>query len=575
MTKTLVKLGKGLELDIDKLIAGRLLIQANSGGGKSYTVRVLAEATFGHVQHIILDVDGEYHTLRENHDYMLFGKEGDYPADIRSAALLARRLLETKVSAIIDLYELGQQKALFIQRFLVALVNVPRELWHPVLVFVDEAHAYAPENGSAISRNAVIDLMTLGRKRGFTGILATQRIAKLSKDAAAECNNKLIGRSSLDVDMKRSADEIGLTSREEIRSLRKLTEGQFYAIGAAFENANDSDLIQIGKAKTTHLSAGQTRSARPAPPSAKIKKKFEQFADLPAESDEELKTLEDYKAKIKSLTTQLATKPKALAVVPPVKTLEREIITGAQLKTIDKLVTRVDKSIDRALELSNKSLTSSELVNGEVKKLVDVADKLKSLKIVGASMMPTNHKADAQAAKAVAKLAATRTVTKLAPQPQAAKSDPPLKGGLAKILECLIQHGANGCTSKQLAVLTGYKQTSRYEFSRQLVASRLAEYRGDNLIATDAGRAALPNVAALPSGDELRELWMNKLDGGELQIFKILVESYPDDVQAQQISETTNYKQTSIYEFGRKLIARQLATKNRGGALRASETLYG
>lgn len=575
MTQSLVKLGKGLQLDIDKLIAQRMLITANSGGGKSYAVRVLAEATFGHVQQIIIDVDGEYHTLRERYDYMLFGKDGDYPADIRGAALLARRLLETKVSAIIDIYELGTQKAIFVQRFLEALVNAPRELWHPVLVFVDEAHIYAPEVGSSVARGAVEGLMTLGRKRGFCGVLATQRISKLSKTAAAECNTKLIGRSSLDIDMKRSADEIGLTSREEVRSLRKLEAGQFYAIGSAFENDNDGDLVQIGKAKTTHLSAGQTRASKPAPPSAKIKKAFAQFADLPAEVDEELRTIDDYRTKIKSLTAQLAAKPKS--AIAPVKTLEREIITGAQLKTIDKLIDKVQKTIDRALPVNAKALSSSEVISASVSDLLTVAEKLKSLKaqptLLARPMMPANHKADVIASKALVKHAESRVKQKLQPsRPQAVEHGATLKGGPAKILECLIQH-ANGCTSQQIAVLTDYRQTSRYEYGRQLVAMGYAVTDGNRMTATDAGRAAMPNVQPLPTGAELLQLWQGRLKGGERKIFDIVVDAHPDVVTPDQIHEATGYKNTSIYEYGRQLVARELVIKSRDG-LQASELLF-
>jgi hypothetical protein len=40
--------------------------------------------------------------------------------------------------------------------------------------------------GEAESTEAVISLMSQGRKRGYTGIIATQRLSKLHKDAAAE-----------------------------------------------------------------------------------------------------------------------------------------------------------------------------------------------------------------------------------------------------------------------------------------------------------------------------------------------------------------------------------------------------
>jgi DNA helicase HerA-like ATPase len=191
-------LGDGVAIDVLKLIESRLLIQANSGAGKSYALRRLLEQTYDFAPQI--DVEGEFHTLREKHEYVLAGQRGgDCPADVKSAAMLARRVLELNVSVIIDIYELGAQRARFVRLFLEALVNAPRELWHPTIVVVDEAHMFCPEAGQSESASPVIDLMTRGRKRGFCGVLATQRIAKLHKDAAAECNNKLIGRSSLDI----------------------------------------------------------------------------------------------------------------------------------------------------------------------------------------------------------------------------------------------------------------------------------------------------------------------------------------------------------------------------------------
>ena len=72
-------LGPGLDVDVAQLVKSRLLVQANSGGGKSWTLRRLFEQTFGLVQHIIIDPEGEFYTLREKHDYALFGKGGGIP----------------------------------------------------------------------------------------------------------------------------------------------------------------------------------------------------------------------------------------------------------------------------------------------------------------------------------------------------------------------------------------------------------------------------------------------------------------------------------------------------------------
>ncbi len=78
----------------------------------------------------------------------------------------------------------------FVKLFIESLIHLPRDLWRPTLVILDEAHIYCPERGSgeAESTDAVISLMSQGRKRGYAGIIATQRLSKLHKDAAAEAN---------------------------------------------------------------------------------------------------------------------------------------------------------------------------------------------------------------------------------------------------------------------------------------------------------------------------------------------------------------------------------------------------
>lgn len=92
---------------LDVLVDTRLLIQANSGGGKSWCLRRILEQTHGRVQHLVIDPEGEFASLRERFDYVLAARSGgDTVADPRSAKLLAERLLELGVSAILDIYEL-------------------------------------------------------------------------------------------------------------------------------------------------------------------------------------------------------------------------------------------------------------------------------------------------------------------------------------------------------------------------------------------------------------------------------------------------------------------------------------
>lgn len=351
-----------ITIDVQKLIEGRMLIQANSGSGKSWALRRLLEQTHGRVQQIVLDVEDEFHTLRERGDYILAGRAtgGDCPAEPRSAHLLARRLLELGVSAVISLYELHEaQRHAFVDRFLKAVMSVPRDLWHPCLFVIDEAHKFCPEKGAGASEasEAVIDLMTRGRKRGFCGILATQRISKLHKDAAAEANNKLIGRAILDNDTERSAKELGL-KRGTDDVLRKMKAGTFYAYGPAL--SEQVALVKVGEVFTTHPRAGERAAAVPPAP-AKVRAILAQLADLPAEAEEEERTVEQLRNELATVRRELESERKEwnhrfreVSRIPPGFSIdERERVQPMldRLRDIPAALAVVATDLDKALRV--------------------------------------------------------------------------------------------------------------------------------------------------------------------------------------------------------------------------------
>src|SRR3546814_4186446 len=90
------------------------------------------------------------------------------------------------------------------------------------------------------SLGAMTNLMCRGRKRGLAGVVATQRLAKLAKNVAAEASNFLMGRTFLDIDMLRAADLLGV-ERRQAEAFRDLERGSFMALGPALSR-------QIGRA---------------------------------------------------------------------------------------------------------------------------------------------------------------------------------------------------------------------------------------------------------------------------------------------------------------------------------------
>jgi hypothetical protein len=561
------KLGPNQPIDVDKLIESRLLVQANSGAGKSWAIRRLLEQTYASVPQIVIDVEGEFHTLREKYDYVLAGqKGGDCPADVKSATLLARRLLELSVSAIVDVYELGIQRTRFVRLFLESLVNAPRELWHPLLVVIDEAHMFCPEAGQSESASAVIDLMTRGRKRGFCGVLATQRIAKLHKDAAAEANNKLIGRCGLDIDMKRAAAELGFTDREHLLSLRTLKPGEFYAFGPALCDVVTH--IKVGDVHTTHPKAGQ-RAMAPTPPRDRVKKILAQLADLPHEAEEEAKTVGELRTKVRQLEGELRTAKKTQPE-PKIKTIEKRVISDQQMKQLDMLAGKAGALADK-LSSATEAFTSAAIgvrSFAEVTRAAAAAEDRKPLQVSVKNLVEdkTYHTLSTPPAKKP-----IRAFTNGHAEPIV--DGKPLPVGEAAVLRALIQY-EGGLQKRQLTVLTGYKRSTRDAYIARLRERGFVMEHRDRILATGTGRGSMPDAQPLPTGEALREFWFRELPEGERVVLEALVRAYPQAVDRTAIDEQTGYKRSTRDAYLSRLAAKELVTEPGRGLVKASETLF-
>lgn len=578
MTKKRPTLGDSVEIDVNRLLVTRLLLQANSGGGKSYALRRLLEQTHGACQQIVIDPDGEFHTLREKYDYVLAGKGGDCAATVRTAPLLARRLLELGVSAIVDIYDLGADRPAFVAEFIGALMDAPRELWHPVMVVVDEAHKFAPETGKRRRKReaatmddctaAVISLMDSGRKRGFCGVLATQRIAKLSKDAVAEVNSKLIGRTSYPDDQQRAADELGIRSKEQRLALRDLKPGEFYVFGPAFTVDAHGELVtrvKIGKVETTHPEAGEA-APPPTPPREKIRSVLGELKDLPQEAEDEAKSIGDLQTKVKKLEADLRAAQKAQPKTET-KTVEKPVIKEAQLARIEKLIERGEKLGDRVESKLQSALAEA---TGELDTWrAQLGQDLNQLRAVAAvarqPVTPTPSPA-----KTVAPSAVRRVVVRHV-NPDATNVD--LPKGEALVLRALIQY-PNGLRKEQLGVLTTFKRSTRDAYVQRLRERGFVQQDGDRVVATQEGFAAMPNVEPLPTGQALREFWDRELPSGEQQVLALLCEFYPSGVDKEHIDEVTGFARSTRDAYLQRLAAKELVVDVGRGSVKASDNLF-
>ncbi|WP_223805187.1 ATP-binding protein [Tsuneonella flava] len=252
-------------IDIEELLATRLLVQGNSGSGKSHLLRRILEESASIVQQIVIDPEGDFVSLAEPFGHIVVDGSAYSAAELTR---LAARIREHRASVVLALDELeieAQMRCAAL--FLSSLFDAPREQWFPALVVVDEAQMFAPAAGGEVSDEArrlslaaMTNLMCRGRKRGLAGIVATQRLAKLAKNVAAEASNFLMGRTFLDIDMARAADLLGM-ERRQAEQIRDLARGQFLGLGPAISRRPVS--VRIGSVKTGGRSVVQDLAPPP------------------------------------------------------------------------------------------------------------------------------------------------------------------------------------------------------------------------------------------------------------------------------------------------------------------------
>lgn len=248
-----------LHLDLNRLLAGRCLIQGSSGAGKSMTLRHLVEEAHDYLTTMLVDPEGEFDGLAKHIGAATIRAGEIAPDGLTAAAVRARR---HRLPLHLDLSDLEpDQRINKASAFFAGLLSSPKEDWgNTVLVGIDEGHLLAPHL-AASARDAetrrlgvatMTDLCSRGRKRGICPVIATQRLAKLASSVVSELHNVLIGLNVYDRDVSRAADLLGFGS-DQAAALRDLRPGEFYAFGPAL--CRRPTLMRVTPAVTRHAGA--------------------------------------------------------------------------------------------------------------------------------------------------------------------------------------------------------------------------------------------------------------------------------------------------------------------------------
>jgi DNA helicase HerA-like ATPase len=120
--------GKPVPIDIEELLATRLLVQGNSGSGKSHLRRLLEESA-PLVQQVVVDPEGDFVTLAEPFGHIVVDGAAYNTNDL---VRLANRVRQHRASVVLALDGLEIEAQMrCAATFLNALFDAPREIWYP------------------------------------------------------------------------------------------------------------------------------------------------------------------------------------------------------------------------------------------------------------------------------------------------------------------------------------------------------------------------------------------------------------------------------------------------------------
>jgi len=186
--------GPTVELPVADALSGRSLVAGDAGSGTSNSAGVVCEKLLdrGHGM-VVVDVDGEYHGLKETYEVLHVGADAacDRRVHAAHAETIADLAVEQHVPVIIDVSGfLAESEArdllAGVTKHLHAKAKTRR---HPLLVVVEAVHEYLPEEAGLDECGRMLSRIgASGRKHGLGILGVTERPAAVRSDFRRGCD---------------------------------------------------------------------------------------------------------------------------------------------------------------------------------------------------------------------------------------------------------------------------------------------------------------------------------------------------------------------------------------------------
>lgn len=546
-----LQISEDLSLPIDT-VTQTVAVIAKRRAGKSYLMRRMAEQLFKCGQQIVIvDPKGDQWGIRSAADgkspglpiVILGGERGDAPLEVSGGEVVAKLVVEERVSALIDLslFRKGDV-ARFMTDFLENLYRLKaREIYRtPMMLVIDEADAIAPQkpmDGEQRMLGAAEDIVRRGGQRGIGCMLVSQRSAVLNKNVLTQAQILVALRTIAPQDL--AAMDAWINVHGEMDQRKTMMESlPSLPIGDAWFWAPGWPTTE-GIFKRVHVLPIETfdSGSTPKPGVKPVEPKRVADIDLDALKRQMADTIEkaknddprELRKKIADLTKQIAAKPTSQVATKEVEKevrVEVPVLKNGQLERTEKLIERLELIGARTIEQA-KSL----------KEMIAPAFAPKATPI----RLPPSPRVIGSDRRQEARIV------------QAKRPDFVGEQKLGKceraILQVLSQF-LDGCNSGKLTLLTGYRWSGTFSnaLGNLRTQGMIVGGNSETMRITDEGIAQGP-FEPLPQGQALLDFWLTHRSFGkcERQILGALIGAYPNGLTKEELCEKTGYQWSGTF----------------------------
>ena len=524
--------------------------------GKSYTARRIAEQLFKAGQQIVIaDPKGDWWGIRSSTDgkapglpvVILGGERGDVPLQVDAGEVVAKLVVEERVSVLLDLSQFRKREvARFMSDFLETLYRLKAKeaLRTPLMLIIDEADAIAPQKpqeGEERMLGAAEDIVRRGGQRGIGCMMITQRTAVLNKNVLTQCEMLVALRTIAPQDLKAMQAWIDVHGSVEERdtlmeSLPSLPVGVAWFWSPGWPTA-------VGIFERVEVLPIETFDSGATPKSGekRIEPKNLADVDLGALTRQMAATIERARADDpKLLKKAVADRDREIAML-------KKQVGAAPARTVAKPVVD-ERAIARAVQAATAPLQK------QLEQLRRAAHRVVA-QLTEGGWRETADTAKVESAPEPVRVARVATAPRRSPalREAAVANASGVTPSEQKILNALAAYEVLGITPVRrvnVAFFAGYTENGHFNnMVGQLRTNGLLDYptKGDVAL-TDAGRA-LADAGASPiaSLEDLHRLWLSKISPSEAKLLRCLIETYPDSVTRADLAAATGYTENGHF----------------------------